>query len=79
MIEAGSVASAVIGGFLMGVPPGDLKLILVSLLASAFYCSPCILSRFLQFSFEMFFNCFDLIDRFLLPSWVINEVCVGKH
>lgn len=40
MIEAGSVASAVIGGLLMGVPPGDLKLILVSLLASAFYCSP---------------------------------------
>lgn len=40
MIEAGSVASAVIGGFLTGVPPGDLKLILVSLLSSAFYGSP---------------------------------------
>lgn len=41
MIEAGSVASAVIGGFLKGVPPGDLKSILViSLLASAFYFNP---------------------------------------
>lgn len=34
MIEAGSVASAVIGGFLTGVPPGDLKLILSSKLTS---------------------------------------------
>ena len=79
MIEAGSVASAVIGGFLTGVPPGDLKLILVSLLASAFYCSPWILSRFLQFSIECSLTASTWFIDFCLANCVINEGCVGKH